>query len=195
MACALWLVKRSAWMIGALMLCWLLAKRAWALRRDSASCALVRKLWKWEHITSRFSMVLLDNHWMCPGVWVSFNACFFILCKLEEVKTILWNHRPDADTSISFRWLPIMKAYEKGAPAYFATPPVNLIYAYHASLHQITRSSPSLEERFKLHREASNRVKDTAKQLGLKQLPLDPAYAANGMTAVRLPQLSPAILG
>ncbi len=32
-----------------------------------------------------------------------------------------------------------MKAYESGTAAYFATPPVNLIYAYRASLNQIMR--------------------------------------------------------
>ena len=78
-----------------------------------------------------------------------------------------------------------MQAYEKGTPAYFATPPVNLIYAYHAALTRITKGAPSLEERFHLHRDASNRIKDAAAALGLKQLPLQPAFAANGMTAVR----------
>lgn len=37
------------------------------------------------------------------------------------------------------RWLPIMHAYEEGKAAYFATPPVNLVYALHASLALITR--------------------------------------------------------
>jgi alanine-glyoxylate transaminase/serine-glyoxylate transaminase/serine-pyruvate transaminase len=46
------------------------------------------------------------------------------------------------------RWLPVMKAYEAGTGAYFATPPTNLIYALHASLTTITKGSPSLEERF-----------------------------------------------
>ena len=36
------------------------------------------------------------------------------------------------------KWLPIMRAYEEGRPAYFATPPVNLIYAFRASLDLIT---------------------------------------------------------
>ncbi|KAJ7623445.1 pyridoxal phosphate-dependent transferase [Roridomyces roridus] len=85
------------------------------------------------------------------------------------------------------KWLPIMKAYESGKAAYFATPPVNLVYAYHASLTRITKEAPSLEERFKLHRAASKEVKDTAAELGLKQLPLDPAYAATGMTALYFP--------
>lgn len=77
-----------------------------------------------------------------------------------------------------------MKAYESGSAAYFATPPVNLIYAFHASLSKITKSSPSLTERYELHREASRRIKTAATELGLKQLPLDPAFSANGMTAV-----------
>ncbi|KAI0794015.1 PLP-dependent transferase [Fomes fomentarius] len=86
------------------------------------------------------------------------------------------------------KWLPIMKAYEAGTAAYFATPPVNLIYAYHAALKQITRQSPSLEERFRLHRESSQRLKQTAEELGLKQLPLNNSIAANGMTALYFPE-------
>jgi alanine-glyoxylate transaminase / serine-glyoxylate transaminase / serine-pyruvate transaminase len=77
-----------------------------------------------------------------------------------------------------------MKAYESGSALYFATPPVNLINAFHASLCQITKGSPTLEERFEQHRKASKQIKDAVAELGLKQLPLDPAHAANGMTAV-----------
>ena len=83
------------------------------------------------------------------------------------------------------RWLPVMKAYESGSGAYFATPPVNLIYAFHESLSQITKPSPSLPERFKLHKEASQKIKGLAAEFGIKQVPVDPAYSANGMTAVR----------
>ena len=36
------------------------------------------------------------------------------------------------------KWLPIVKAYKAGTATYFATPPVNLIYAFHASLSLIT---------------------------------------------------------
>ena len=60
-----------------------------------------------------------------------------------------------------------MSAYEKGSPAYFATPPVNLIYAFHASLSTITRGAVSLEERFAAHKKASARVKEAAAELGL----------------------------
>ena len=58
-----------------------------------------------------------------------------------------------------------MNAYESGNAAYFATPPVNLIYAFHASLTQITKQAPSLEERFRLHREASQRMKAAAAEV------------------------------
>jgi alanine-glyoxylate transaminase / serine-glyoxylate transaminase / serine-pyruvate transaminase len=63
-----------------------------------------------------------------------------------------------------------MKAYEFGSAAYFATPPVNLIYAFHVSLKSITHGGISLEERFHLHCEASKRVKQAAFDLGLKQV-------------------------
>lgn len=79
-----------------------------------------------------------------------------------------------------------MKAYEAGNPAYFATPPVNLMYAFHKSLNMITKSSPSLEQRFELHRQAREKVKAAVKELGLKEVALDPKFSANGMTAVCL---------
>lgn len=77
-----------------------------------------------------------------------------------------------------------MKAYEGGGAAYFATPPVNLIFAFHQSLTQLLKSSPSLEERFARHKEVSQRVKAAAAELGLKSVPVNAAEAANGMTAV-----------
>jgi aspartate aminotransferase-like enzyme len=83
-----------------------------------------------------------------------------------------------------------MEAYEKGTPAYFATPPVNLIYAYHEALSQILHGSMSLEERIKKHVQTSKRIKQAAAEIGLKQVPVDPEASANGMTAVRLSYLS-----
>lgn len=81
-----------------------------------------------------------------------------------------------------------MRAYEAGSAAYFATPPVNLIYAFNASLTQLTKKSPSLADRFRLHKEASARIKREAEELGFRQLPVDPDYAANGMTALYFPE-------
>ncbi|KAG8827828.1 hypothetical protein FRC17_007707 [Serendipita sp. 399] len=98
------------------------------------------------------------------------------------------------------RWLPIMKSYEAGTASYFATPPVNLIYAFHESLKQITRSPLSVDERIRLHRESSRRVKDAVASLGLKQIATESAFAANGMTAIyypegiAAPQLLPSLL-
>lgn len=104
------------------------------------------------------------------------------------------------------KWLPIMRAYEEGRPAYFATPPTNLIYAIRTSLTLITGRhpaqgakffcfgryclllihTPELESRFKLHKEASQRIKLAAAHLGLKQVPIENS-AANGMTALYFP--------
>lgn len=85
------------------------------------------------------------------------------------------------------RWLPIMRAYENGSAAYFATPPVNLIYALQTSLKTITKGEVGLQERFAAHREASRRVKEAAAELGLKQVAQDSEFAANGMTALYFP--------
>ncbi len=59
-----------------------------------------------------------------------------------------------------------MNAYESRKAMYFATPPVQLIYALNTSLKQIT--STSLEKRFKQHKEASDIVKNVVESLGLK---------------------------
>lgn len=78
-----------------------------------------------------------------------------------------------------------MHAYETGKPAYFATPPVNLIRSYQQSLTEITRDPKlSLEERFKAHIRAADHVRNTAKELGLKLVPENSHNTANGMTAV-----------
>jgi len=111
-----------------------------------------------------------------------------LVASQKAIKVFEARTRPPATYYASWKkWLPVMQAYEKGSAAYFATPPVNLVYAYHAALTQITKGKPSLEERFALHRAASKRVKDAMAELGLKQLPLDPAFAANGMTAIYFP--------
>jgi len=92
------------------------------------------------------------------------------------------------------KWLPIMNAYEAGSPMYFATPPVNLFYAYRASLQIITaKNVPSevivpLSERFALHKSASDRVKAAGAKLGMGQVPQAAGEAANGMTALYYPE-------
>lgn len=91
-------------------------------------------------------------------------------------------------------WLPIMQNYEAKKPSYFATPAPQLIHALHTSLTQIL--SRPLEERFKIHKETSQKIKKTVTGLGLKQLASKPENQANGMTAIYLPEgmTPPAIL-
>lgn len=86
------------------------------------------------------------------------------------------------------RWLPVMKAYENNQPAYFATPPVQLIYALNTTLKAIVENSEcSLEERFRKHKDVSNNFKKTIESWGLRQLACDLGYQANGMTTIRYP--------
>lgn len=83
------------------------------------------------------------------------------------------------------RWLPIMENYEKKESSYFATPPTQIVHALHTSL-TVMLSRP-LEERFRLHRETSARVKSVVKELGLTQLATEAEHQANGLTAFWLP--------
>ncbi|OZJ03481.1 hypothetical protein BZG36_04028 [Bifiguratus adelaidae] len=84
------------------------------------------------------------------------------------------------------KWLPIMAAYEARKPAYFATPAVQLIYAFHVSLSQIL--AYGIENRFAAHREASVQFRMALAHLGLKPVAVDETCAANGMTAVWYPE-------
>ncbi|GAA5833120.1 hypothetical protein JCM5353_004240 [Sporobolomyces roseus] len=86
------------------------------------------------------------------------------------------------------RWAPVMESYEKGTPAYFATPPVNLIYALEASLKTIVSGPVSLQDRFKLHREAAKKFRSEVTQLGFKTVATSEEACANGMTAVYVPE-------
>jgi len=128
-------------------------------------------------VASKRAMQVFESRQSRPASYYASWRKFVILFIPTSVSTLL---------SFQFcSWLPIMRAYESNQPAYFATPPVNLIYAYHASLSSITKNtSITLAERYALHREASARVKNAAKELGVKQLPLKDSEAANGMTAV-----------
>jgi alanine-glyoxylate transaminase/serine-glyoxylate transaminase/serine-pyruvate transaminase len=62
-----------------------------------------------------------------------------------------------------------MRGYEQGKPVYFATPPVQLICALHASLIEIT--GRPIEERWAIHKQASIDFKEfVTNELGLKQV-------------------------
>lgn len=79
-----------------------------------------------------------------------------------------------------------MKAYEARKPSYFATPAVQLVYALHTSLKQIT--SQTIEQRWTKHRQVAKNFRKTLYDLGLKTVAKKDDFAANGMTAVWLPE-------
>lgn len=83
-------------------------------------------------------------------------------------------------------WMPIMQNYEAAKPSYFATPSPQLIHALETALKQIL--SKPLDERFAKHKAVSDRIKKRITELGLKQLPTDPADQASTMTAIWLPE-------
>jgi len=82
-------------------------------------------------------------------------------------------------------WLPIMEAYEARKPSYFGTPAVNHICALHVSLSQVLNEG--LEKRFKRHKRIGDSCKAAASAIGLKQVPLQPEFAASTMTALYYP--------
>ena len=80
-----------------------------------------------------------------------------------------------------------MEAYEANRPAYFATPPVNLIYAYRAALELIlNKPGLSLVQRFEKHKETTAKIGQEMERLGLKFVAEKKEERANGMSAVRI---------
>lgn len=84
------------------------------------------------------------------------------------------------------RWTPIMKAYESGSGAYFATPAVQTVTALKVALDQIL--SEPLDDRFAKHAKVSKKFKSDLNELGIKILPLSDSVAANGLTAAYFPE-------
>lgn len=84
------------------------------------------------------------------------------------------------------RWTPIMKAYESGSGAYFATPAVQAITALKVSLDEIV--SEGLSARLAKQEETSTKFKKDMELLGLRILPVNHSVAAHGLTAVYFPE-------
>lgn len=84
------------------------------------------------------------------------------------------------------RWTPIMKAYESGTGAYFATPAIQTITALKTSLEEIL--SESVDQRFADHAKVSDKFKNDVEKLGLKIVPVNKEVAAHGLTAVYFPE-------
>lgn len=83
------------------------------------------------------------------------------------------------------RWTPIMKAYESGSGAYFATPAVQTITALKTSLEEIF--AEGLDKRIATQAKKSDEFKAKLKELGLTILPKNDKVAAHGLTAVYFP--------
>jgi len=83
-------------------------------------------------------------------------------------------------------WLPVMQAYEARKPAYFGTPPVNLIFALNISLGLIIEEG--MQVRFARHADLSRACKRALSALGLGQVPLQDEIAAHAMSAPRFPE-------
>ena len=111
-----------------------------------------------------------------------------LLASSRAMKTFHERKGPETSYFASWKkWLPIMQAYEARKPMYFATPPVQLIYALNTALKQILERP--LEERFADHKKGSIMVKDFVEEkLGLKTIPKSRKESANGMTAVWIPE-------
>jgi alanine-glyoxylate transaminase / serine-glyoxylate transaminase / serine-pyruvate transaminase len=82
-------------------------------------------------------------------------------------------------------WIPIMEAYLGRKAGYFATPPVNLIYALKESLQQIL--AEGIDKRISRHTKISNAFKAGVEAIGLKQVPTKLQVAATTMSAIYFP--------
>lgn len=83
-------------------------------------------------------------------------------------------------------WLPVMQAYLDRKPAYFATPPVNLLIALGESVKQIT--TEGMESRWQRHQKLSEAFKAGITALGLKQIPTKMENRAFTLTTVFYPE-------
>lgn len=83
-------------------------------------------------------------------------------------------------------WLPIMRAYEAGRPAYFATPATNLILALETGLAEILDGG--MAARFALHVRAAAAMRDAWSALGLEEVPASEELRANTLSALWYPE-------
>ncbi|KAH3660301.1 hypothetical protein OGAPHI_006887 [Ogataea philodendri] len=82
-------------------------------------------------------------------------------------------------------WLPIMKSYESGNAAYYATPAIQLVHAYNVALKEVLATT--LDDRIKAHAEASDKFKNKLEKLGVKLVPVSRKVAAHGLTTAYYP--------
>jgi alanine-glyoxylate transaminase/serine-glyoxylate transaminase/serine-pyruvate transaminase len=65
---------------------------------------------------------------------------------------------------------------------------VQLVYSLQVALNAILEGSQTLEERFKAHKYASDKIKDELAQLGFGFVPKSRDVSANSLSAVRFPK-------
>jgi len=82
-------------------------------------------------------------------------------------------------------WRPVMQAYEARTPAYFATPPTNLILALAAGLTEIL--ADGMEARFALHERGARAMQAAWSALGLRPVPTRDRNAAHTLSALHYP--------
>jgi alanine-glyoxylate transaminase/serine-glyoxylate transaminase/serine-pyruvate transaminase len=82
-------------------------------------------------------------------------------------------------------WRPVMQAYEGRKPAYFATPPTNLILALSCGLAEIL--ADGMEARFALHARGARALQAAWSVLGLRPVPTREHNAAHTLSALRFP--------
>jgi alanine-glyoxylate transaminase/serine-glyoxylate transaminase/serine-pyruvate transaminase len=82
-------------------------------------------------------------------------------------------------------WRPVMQAYEARKPAYFATPPTNLILALAVGLEEIL--AEGMEARFTLHERGARALRAAWAALGLRPVPTREQNAASTLSALRFP--------
>ncbi|HLY65288.1 MAG TPA: alanine--glyoxylate aminotransferase family protein, partial [Chloroflexota bacterium] len=83
------------------------------------------------------------------------------MARFEERKMPVANYYCDINN-----WLPIMRAYHEDKAAYFATPPVNSIYALDVSLQQIL--AEGMEPRFERHLKLASAFQAGMRSLGIE---------------------------
>jgi alanine-glyoxylate transaminase/serine-glyoxylate transaminase/serine-pyruvate transaminase len=82
-------------------------------------------------------------------------------------------------------WRPIMRAYEERKPAYFATPPTNLVLALAVGLREIL--AEGMDARFALHDRGAAAMRAAWSAFGLRSVPARANCAANTLSALRFP--------
>ena len=82
-------------------------------------------------------------------------------------------------------WRSVMQAYESRKPAYFATPPTNLILALSVGLSEIL--ADGMEARFTLHERGARALQAAWSALGLRPVPSREKNAAHTLSALHFP--------